>query len=126
MFLIEKYMVNCYQPIGKKQTMNPIPLSLAVCICLSGIIRSSGAILYVNANGTTPVPPYANWSDAATNIQVAVDAANAGDEVLVTNGVYQTGNRLTSDGIANRVVITNSVMLRSVNGPDVTSIDGGQ
>jgi hypothetical protein len=83
-------------------------------------------VLYVDLNSTNPVPPFASWNTAATNIQGAVDAANAGDQVLVADGTYQQGNRLTSDGVANRVVITNSVTLRSANGASVTSIDGGQ
>jgi len=43
--------------------------------------------------------------------------------VLVTNGVYQTGS-VEADG-PNRVALTNA-LLRGVNGPEVTIIDGGQ
>ena len=75
---------------------------------------------YVSLESRTPVPPYPTWETAATNIQDAVDAAKAGDTVLVTNGVYAVGER---DG--NRVSIINSIRLRSVNGPVVTTIDGG-
>ena len=50
--------------------------------------------------------------------------AEAGDTVLVTNGVYDTGGGSIAAGMANRVAITNTVTVRSVNGPDVTIIRG--
>ena len=41
---------------------------------------------YVDVNGTNATPPYTSWATAATNIQAAVDAAVAGDEIVVTMG----------------------------------------
>ena len=89
-------------------------------------VHAPAAALYVSLTTTHPVPPYASWSTAATNIQNAIDAANPGDQILVTNGVYQVGGKPTSDGTTNRVAVTNAVMLQSINGPTVTSIDGGK
>ena len=88
-------------------------------------IHAPAATLYVSPNSINPVPPYTNWSTAATNIQDAVDASTNGDLILVTNGVYQTGGRLSSDGASNRVVVANAVTIQSVNGQTVTLIDGG-
>jgi hypothetical protein len=82
-------------------------------------------IHYVDINGLTPTPPYTNWATAAANIQDAVDAALAGDLVLVTNGVYQTGSRITADNASNRVVVTTPLSIQSVNGSVATIIDGG-
>jgi hypothetical protein len=83
------------------------------------------AVRYVNVNNTTPSPPYVSWSTAATNIQDAVDVALASDEIIVTNGVYLSGERVgPADTGTNRVTVTKPLNLRSVNGPDVTVIDG--
>lgn len=80
---------------------------------------------YVNLASTSPVHPYTGWSTAATNIQDAVDSAVDGDVVLVTNGVYDSGTRVTPGySLLNRVVVTNNITLRSVNGPAVTAIKG--
>jgi hypothetical protein len=86
---------------------------------------ASASVLYVDLNSTNPVPPYSNWNTAATNIQDAVDAANPGDKILVTDGVYSAGSRTAPDGGATRVTITNALVLQSVNGSAVTTIDGG-
>ncbi|HWW01486.1 MAG TPA: choice-of-anchor Q domain-containing protein [Candidatus Acidoferrum sp.] len=99
-----------------------------LCVVLSGLLSSlaSATTRYVDSNNPNPTPPYTSWAVAATNIQDAVDAAAPGDQVLVTNGLYQTGGRLAADGIMTLVVVTNQLTLQSVNGAGVTAIDGGQ
>lgn len=77
-----------------------------------------GATLYVSLESTNPVPPYGTWATAATNIQDAVDAAKAGDTVLVTNGAY-------SNPPYAAVEVTKAIRLESVNGPMLTTINGG-
>ena len=82
---------------------------------------------YVNIDNTLPAAPYANWATAATNIQDAVDIAGTvpGGRVWVTNGLYNAGATLTpGHTFSNRLVITNTIAVRSVNGPGTTLIDG--
>ena len=66
-----------------------------------------------------------SWATAKQTIQAAVDLARAGDTVWVSNGVYETGTRVTPGHLLhNRVVITNDITVRSVNGPVTTVIRG--
>ncbi len=89
-------------------------LHLTVITLLLAVSNLSAATLYVSLGSTNPTPPYTNWVTAATNIQAAVDAASAGDAVIVTNGVYAGG-----------VSVANPLTLLSVNGPQLTVINGG-
>jgi hypothetical protein len=87
-------------------------------------IEVKAATLYVSPTGGQ-VAPYASWSTAARLIQDAMDVAVDGDEIVVTNGSYATGGRpVGTNAFANRVAVDKAVSLRSVNGPQVTVIDG--
>ncbi len=100
------------------------PLTTALFLSLA--LTASATTRYVDVNSTNATPPFLNWITAATNIQNAVDVSAAGDEVVVTDGVYATGGRAVYGTMTNRVAVDKAVNLRSVNGPRFTEIRGYQ
>ena len=87
---------------------------LACSLCLLPY-SAHAANRYVNRNSANPVSPYTSWKTAAKKIHLAVNVAAAGDTVWVTNGHYK---------LSSQIELTNAITLNSVNGPNVTIIDG--
>lgn len=99
--------------------------SSIILIALALTVRSSlaGNTYCVWTNSLVDGPGTA-WSNAFRTIQGAVNAAtNAGDVVLVTNGIYRSGG-ISWKGVTNRVTVTNAIIVRSVRGPTNTFIVG--
>lgn len=96
------------------KTLLSLLLSLALFV-------SSGmaATLYVSAYTGDDGNDGSSWGTAKRSIQAAVDvaAATGGDVILVSNGIYTA----TVDPV---VRFKKSVDIRSVNGPEVTIING--
>ncbi len=85
---------------------------------------TSATTYYVDINSPNPTPPYASWSTASTDIQSAINQTTNGDLVLVNPGVYQSSGYTAPDGTLSAVVVTNPVILQSVNGASATFING--
>ena len=96
----------------------------ALGICLCTWAGAEAAERYVDRSNLLPESPFLSWAAAATNIQDAVDAADPGDTIWVTNGFYDGGYGLVNVDSTTRVAVTKALTLRSVNGPAVTTISG--
>ena len=84
------------------------------------ITAPANAIWYVDATNGVDTADGFSWATAKKTIQAAVDLAVDGNQIIVTNGVYTK--------MAQHPVVWNkdskNLFIRSVNGPDVTIIDG--
>ena len=105
---------------------SPLTVLVATILSIPTVIPVRAAVRYVNVASVSPFPPYTNWATATRIIQDAINAADAGDEIVVTNGVYQTGGFVVHETLTNRVAAAKPVTVRSVNGPEVTVIRGYQ
>ena len=105
--------------------MKPIYCVLPVLL-LYFVPAAFSAVLYVDPNSPNATARFATWGTAATNIQDAIDTSTDGDDIVVTNGIYQTRARTANGITSNRVAVTKPVTVESVNGPLVTIIQGYQ
>jgi hypothetical protein len=93
---------------------------LLVTLIVSLLIISICPKIFSKTHYVSPfggnVSPYTNWATAANTIEDAKSAATSwGSVIIVTNGTYSPGLFQFIGG---------KVLLQSVNGPEVTIIDG--
>jgi len=84
---------------------------------ISGAFGVLGAATTFVAEAGGHVWPHDTWAAAATNIHAALAAVRHGGTVWVSNGLY---------AVDRQVEVANGIALRSVNGPEVTTIRGGR
>jgi len=84
---------------------------IALCLCAS---VGKSATNYVSKAGGH-ISPFANWENAATNIQAAIDVALAGDFILVNDGTYYP---------ASQIALEYNIIVKSVNGAEKTIVNG--
>src|SRR5207244_1307504 len=66
---------------------------------------------YVDAACTNSIAPYMTWSTAAANVQDAINAAQPGELVFVTNGVYTSGGKSMDGVITNRASVDKAMIV---------------
>jgi len=95
--------------------MKPSRIMAALAAALTlATATAQAATYYVDASRPNDTGAGTSWATAKRTIQAAVNASAANDTIIVTNGTYgviSTANK--------------AITIRSVNGADVTIIDGG-
>ncbi len=92
--------------------------------CYEFIPETPGTPVHYASTTGGNIQPYTNWTTAANNIQSAINAAQAGDTVIVRAGVYDKGFGESPDSHRNRVMLNKDVNLESESGKDNTIIVG--
>lgn len=99
-----------------------VALALAGLLALIPQARAATTNYYFVVSSGSATSPYDTWGKAATDIQAAVNKAQADlvpgtteCVVLVSNGTYT---------LTSQIAITNGITLRSLNGRDVTFVNG--
>ncbi len=97
----------------------------AILVMFLGSGYAQATTYYADASRTNDLGSGTSWTTAKQTLQAAVNLTVAGDSVLVTNGNYNIGETVTPGySLTNRVCITNDIVVQSVNGEDVTFIEG--
>lgn len=96
----------------------------------ASFVRPSPSLWYVSTNGDDSAAA-TSWASAKRTIQAAIDVCYPNDIIIVSNGTYDTGWRYAPGQPMpplptwpTRLVVSNTITVRSLNGPAQTIIDG--
>jgi hypothetical protein len=118
---IPRYSLTLNLPMKPRSLPLHLLAVVLTALLLATAFNAHPKTLYVNATNLAAASPYTNWDSAAKTIQDAVNAAADWDDILVTNGLYNTGGPWDA---THRVYASKPVNLKSVNGPQFTIIQG--
>ncbi|MBI2441165.1 MAG: right-handed parallel beta-helix repeat-containing protein [Lentisphaerae bacterium] len=90
-------------------------VELLIVWLLLAAINAQGATYYVSPAGND-ANNGTSWSLAKQTIQAGINVAAAGDTVLVADGTYM---------VTHQIEVNQGITVRSVNGAQATTIDGG-
>jgi len=93
---------------------------------LIGLLQVTQATDWYVAIGGTGVGT--SWTDANNNLQGMINKSEEGDTIWVSNGVYNTGGTMnypSGSRLANRIVITKAITVRSANNDPTNTIIKG-
>ncbi len=111
--LFRTVFFQCLEKYGRR--LSNAWKALMVVMALGGMTGEVIAVtVHVSPTGNH-TPPFADWASAATNLREAVAVTVEGDLVWVAEGTYLL------DGA---VVVSNAVRVESVDGWQVTTVDG--
>lgn len=94
--------------------MKNTPLSIFAALSWVITAAAQAVDLYVSPDGNH-TPPFANWAQAAMNIQAAVDAASEGDTIYLADHTYLLKETITVD---------KAITIKGFSGPNDCVIDG--
>jgi hypothetical protein len=107
-------------PIMKTLWVKLLGASLGLVV----FMKAGAATYYVDTANRHPVSPFTSWATAATNIQDAINAAGfTSNTIWVNDGVYKFGG-IYSPAYARVATLGKPLTIQSVNGPEVTIIQG--
>ena len=109
-----------FGPVGtiSPSFASPGPVTIKVEAINDSMVVSTNVLIDVLATYTnfvdvagSNIPPYTNATQAATNIQAAVDVAAIGGTVLIASGTYASGGSRLAAGQQTRVVVDRPLRL---------------
>lgn len=92
--------------MSKMHTRGWLPAVVMLGWLLQAGFAPAQSTWFVTTNGAGAG---SSWTDATNSIQGAIDAAGAGDTVLVSNGIYF---------VANQIAIAKAIFVRGMNPPE--------